>query len=77
MSAIRSLANAVAVLLGTLVVGVTGLPPDPDDAPGWPDQDNVQIWPDLTQVALIILASCLFVANLGGIWWLALSLGWR
>jgi hypothetical protein len=63
---IRFLTALAQVSLGTLALG----------AVGWSDDEEpVGPAPDLTTVALIILAVCLFVANLGGIWWLALSFG--
>jgi hypothetical protein len=62
----RFLISLAQVSLGTLALG----------AAVWSDDDEpVGPRPDMTTVALLILAAILFAANLGGIWWLALSFG--
>lgn len=62
--AFHLLLDLAHVLLGTAAIGLFSTEPDYDE-PAAP------AWPDLTQIALIILAAVLFVANVGGIWWLA------
>ena len=64
---LRFLAGLAQVSLGTLALGAVGWADDQE-----PDH-HPSVSPDLTTVALVILAALLFVANLGGVWWLALS----
>lgn len=67
-TAAHLLLDLARVLIGTAAIGLFSTEPDYDE-PAAPTA-----WPDLTQIALIILAACLFVANLAGVWWLALGL---
>ena len=55
------------MLIGTAAIGLFSTEPDCDEP-------AVEAWPDLTQIALVILAAVLFVANLYGVW--VLALGW-
>jgi hypothetical protein len=64
------LLDLARVLLATAAIGLFS--PEPDY-----DEPAAPAWPDLTQIALIILAACLFVANVGGIWWLVSTVSER